>query len=218
MAPARAGYRALGPHLRHYTPMSEADREKWQRRYAEGEYRNRTDPARMLEEWLDVLPGPRGARVLDLACGAGRNAIFLASRGYRVDAMDISSIALERGAARAAEMGVTVDWIEADLDDTTLAPDRYDLVVVSRYLNRRLTDAIVGALRNGGHLLYEQHLRTDRDVRGPKIAQFRLAPNELLKMFAALRVLYYREAIIDDPGGVTMALAQMIACKGSPGY
>ena len=198
--------------------MSDADREKWQRRYAEGEYESRTHPTRMLEEWLRALPRPVGARALDLACGAGRNALFLASRGYRVDAMDISGIALARGAARGEAMGVTVEWIEVDLDDAVLEPERYDLVVVARYVNRGLSDAIAGALRDGGHLLYEQHLVTHREVGGPTSARFRVAPNELLGMFPGLRVLYYREAIVDDPDGATMALAQLIACKGSPGY
>ena len=198
--------------------MSDADREKWQRRYAEGGYEGRTHPTRMLEEWLGALPRPAGARALDLACGAGRNAVFLASRGYRVDAMDISSVALARGAATARTMGVEVEWIEVDLDDAVLEPGRYDLVVVSRYVNRGLSGAITGALRDGGHLLYEQHLVTDRDVGGPTSARFRVAPNELLGMFPGLRVLYYREAMIDDPDGAAMALAQMVACKGSPGY
>ena len=198
--------------------MSQDDREKWQRRYAAGEYEERTHPTRLLEDWIHALPRPVGARALDLACGAGRNALYLASQGYRVDAMDISSVALERAAARAAEMGVTVDWIETDLDDTSLASNRYDLIVGSRYVNRALADDMVAALRDGGHLLFEQHLRTDRDVGGPQSARFRVAPNELLKMFAALRVLYYRELIIDDPDGAAMALAQLIACRGSPGY
>jgi SAM-dependent methyltransferase len=198
--------------------MSEADRQKWQRRYAAGEYEERTHPTRMLEEWLPALPRPQGARALDLACGAGRNALFLAAQGYRVDAMDISSIALERAAASASKSGLKVDWIEVDLDDAALTTQRYDLVVVSRYVNRALSGDIAAALRDGGYLLYEQHLRTSREVGGPGSAQFRVAPNELLRMFPALRVLYYREAIIDDPDGATMALAQMVACKGSPGF
>jgi len=198
--------------------VSEADRQKWQQRYAAGEYQGRTHPSRLLEEWLQGRPRPEGARALDLACGAGRNALFLAAQGFRVDAMDISGTALEQGAAKALESGLKIDWVEVDLDDTTLTPQHYDLVLVSRYVNRALSGGIVAALRDGGHLLYEQHLRTGRDVGGPRSAQFRVAPNELLEMFAALRVLYYREAIFDDRDGATMALAQLIACKGSPGY
>jgi tellurite methyltransferase len=198
--------------------MSDADRDKWERRYAEGSYEARTHPTRLLVDWLPRLGAPAGARALDLACGAGRNALYLAGEGYRVDAMDISSVALERGAARAAEMGVEVDWIAIDLDDAELLPDRYDLVVVARYMNRSLTQALMDALRDGGHLLYEQHLQTDQEVSGPSNPDFRLRPNELLEMFGALRVLYYREGLMKESDGPTMALAQLIACKGFPGF
>ena len=195
--------------------MSEADRDKWQRRYAERSYRLRTHPTALLEEWLARLP--RG-RALDLACGTGRNALHLAAAGYRVDAMDISAAALERGAQRAAELGVEVNWVEVDLDSVELAPDSYDLVVVARYVNRVITDALMASLRDGGHLVYEQHFRTEQAVDGPSSQRFRLQPNELLEMFHDLRVLYYREGLRTDRDGRTMALAQLVACKGSPGF
>ena len=195
--------------------MSDADRDKWESRYAEGSYTPRTHPTPLLEEWLVRLPG---GRALDLACGAGRNALHLAAAGYQVDAMDISAVALERGAARAAELGVDVNWINVDLDSAELTPDSYDLVVVARYVNRGLTDALMDSLRDGGYLLYEQHFLTDQEVDGPRSESFRLQPNELLEMFRALRVLYYRENLMRDSDGRNMALAQLIACKGSPGF
>jgi SAM-dependent methyltransferase len=195
--------------------MSDADRDKWERRYAEGSYTARSHPTQLLEEWLPRLP--RG-RALDLACGAGRNSLHLALAGYRVDAMDISTVALQRGSDKAAELGVVVNWINVDLDGAELGPDRYDVVVVARYVNRGLTDDLVGSLRNGGHLVYEQHFLTEREVDGPRSHGFRLQPNELLEMFRAMRVLYYREGLMTDPDGRTMALAQLVACKGSPGF
>ncbi len=195
--------------------MSDADRDKWQRRYAEGSYTARTHPTPLLEEWLPRLP--RG-RALDLACGTGRNALHLAAAGYQVDAMDISSVALQRGAARAAELGVEVNWIDVDLDIAELTPDGYDLVVVARYVNRDLTDALMASLREGGHLLYEQHFVTEQEVDGPRSKSFRLRPNELLDMFRPLRALFYREALMTDSDNRTMALAQLIACQGSPGF
>lgn len=132
--------------------------------------------------------------------------------------MDISTVALERAAARAREAGVEVNWVAVDLDAVELPPDTYDLVVISRYMNHGLTDALVESLRDGAHLIYEQHLQTDREVGGPGSQRFRLQPNELLRMFAGLRVLYYREGLMQDPDGPLMALAQLVACKGSPGF
>lgn len=215
MAPM--GRRAWSPGTSSETiaPMSDADREKWERRYAEGNHTARTHPTPLLEDWLARLP--RG-RALDMACGAGRNALHLAAAGYQVDAMDISTVALARGAARAAKLGVEVNWINVDLDAAELSPDSYDLVVVARYVNRGITNALVASLREGGHLVYEQHFRTDQEVDGPRSGSFRLEPNELLEMFRGLRVLYYREGLITDPDDRTMALAQLIACKGSPGF
>lgn len=195
--------------------MSDADRDKWERRYAEGSYTARTHPTPLLEEWLVRLPG---GRALDLACGAGRNALHLAAAGYQVDAMDISTVALERGAARAVELGVVVNWINVDLDSAELTPDSYDLVVVTRYVNRAITNALVASLRDGGHLVYEQHFHTEQKVDGPRSQSYRLQPNELLEMFHDLRVLYYREDLMTDRDGRTMALAQLVACKGSPGF
>jgi len=195
--------------------MSEADRAKWQRRYGERSYTARTHPTALLEEWLARLP--RG-QALDLACGTGRNALYLAAAGYRVDAMDIATAALQRGARRAAELGVEVNWIDVDLDSVALAPDNYDVVVVARYVNRGLSDALLDSLRDGGFLLYEQHFLSEQQVDGPRSASFRLQPNELLEMFRALRVLYYREDLMADADGRTMALAQLVACKGSPGF
>ncbi|NCF26538.1 MAG: methyltransferase domain-containing protein [Gammaproteobacteria bacterium] len=195
--------------------MSDADRDKWERRYSEPGHAPRTHPTPLLEEWLARLP--RG-RALDLACGAGRNALYLAVNGYRADAMDIAATALDRGAQRAAELGVQVNWINIDLDSVVLTPDSYDLVVVVRYINRGLTQALMDSLRDGGYLLYEQHFLTDQEVDGPRSERFRLQPNELLEMFRVLRVLYYRENLMRDPDGRNMALAQLVACKGSPGY
>jgi hypothetical protein len=113
---------------------------------------------------------------------------------------------------------VEVNWINVDLDAVALTPDSYDLVVVARYVNRGITNALTASLGEGGHLVYEQHFLTDQEVDGPRSRSFRLEPNELLKMFRGLRVLYYREALTTDPDGHTMALAQLVACKGSPGF
>lgn len=196
--------------------MSEADRERWNARYEAGEYANRRHPSVLLEDWLDRLPA---GRALDVACGLGRNALHLAAHGYEVDAMDISGVALAGARELADAQGVTVNWIEADLEDRPdIARDAYDVIVVSRFLSRPLCPLLVDALRDGGHLVYEHHFTTDAPVGGPRSEQFRARPNELLELFRALRVLEYGEAITPDPDGNPMALARLVACKGSPGF
>lgn len=195
--------------------MSDADRERWNARYESGEYAARTHPSALLAAWLDRLP--RG-RALDIACGRGRNAIHLAANGYAVDAMDISDVALAAARKRADAAGVAVDWIEADLEQPDIARDTYDVVVIARFLHRPLIPRLIDALRPGGHVVYDHHCITPAEVGGPKSRRFRARPNELLERFRALRVLFYEEGLVTDPDGGRMALARLVACKGSPGY
>ena len=195
--------------------MGDADRERWNARYESGEYAARTHPSPLLAAWIDRLP--RG-RALDVACGRGRNAIHLAANGYAVDAMDISDIALARARERADAAGVAVNWIEADLERSDIARDMYDVIVIARFMHRPLIPRLIDALRPGGHIVYDHHYITPVEVGGPKSRRFRARPNELLERFRALRVLFYEEGIVADPDGGRMALARLVACKGSPGY
>lgn len=195
--------------------MSDADRERWNARYASGEYAARTHPSALLAAWTDRLP--RG-RALDVACGLGRNAIHLAAHGYAVDAMDVSDVALAKARDRAGAAGVMVNWVEADLDRPDIARDAYDVVVVARFLDRPLLPRLVDALRPGGHIVYDHHYISPVQVGGPKGQRFRARPNELLERFRALRILFFEEGIVTDPDGSRMALARLVACRGSPGY
>ncbi len=190
--------------------MSRAERDKWDARYRAGAYSERAHPTALLADWLDR--SPRG-RALDVACGAGRNAVFLASAGYAVDAVDISSAGLERGRATAEQRGVDVGWHCADLEELPGALPRgpYDLVVWVRYVNASLWPEIVSRLAPGGHVLVEQHLVTSAEVVGPTSAAFRLAPGELGRAATGLVPVYAREGLVVDPDGRTAALAQLIA-------
>jgi tellurite methyltransferase len=196
--------------------MSVEDAKRWNDRYDSGAYEGRDHPTVLLGTWLDQLP--RG-RALDLACGAGRNALFLARNGFEVDAMDVSDVALKRAAQYAQAEGLGVNWQQADLDEVRLPVAHYQLVVVSRFLDRRLFPALADALAPGGYLVYETHLATQRsDVGGPGSNRFRLQPGELLNLVHTLRILHYHEGLLIDPDGPRMVLAQCIACKGQPAW
>ncbi len=88
-------------------------------------------------------------------------------------------------------------------------------MVVARYVNRRLMPRLAGALKPGGAILYEHHIRTDQAVDGPKDPDFRLAPDELRTQFSDLDIRHYREGLVKDPDGRTMALAQLVAFRNS---
>lgn len=191
--------------------MSATERDKWDTRYRDGAYGDRTHPTALLDEWLPRLA--RG-RALDVACGAGRNALYLAANGFAVSALDISAVALERSQRSAAERGLDVEWLCADLDDdpgNALPHGGYDLIVWVRYVHRTLMPHLVARLNVGGTLLCEQHLATSAPVAGPTSAGFRLAPGELTRGAETLTVLQSYEGPIVDPDGRPAALAQLVA-------
>jgi SAM-dependent methyltransferase len=195
--------------------MSEDERVRWDDRYATGDYRPHPNPSPFLEAALGVVPP---GRALVLACGTGRNALRLAEAGFAVEALDISSVALERARAEAKRRRVEVEWRAADLDHVDLDPGRYHLITMIRYVNRTLWPTVIAAIAGNGWLLVEQHLRTPLDVGGPG-DDFRLAPGELLAAFSELRIVTYDEGLHPADGpGQRVALTRLLACKGDPGW
>lgn len=196
--------------------MSQADRDKWNARYLAGAYEARTHPSALLKHWADRLQAAGTApRAIDLACGRGRNALFLARRGWHVDAVDISAVALARLRTGAEVEGLPVDCVERDLEPASGALDmlgnqRYALALSIRYTDITLVEALPRALVPGGHLIAEMHLQTDEPVAGPRSPRFRVAPGELRRAGAALELLHYNEGLVTDPDGRTVALAQLV--------
>lgn len=194
--------------------MADADRAKWDARYAAGAYAQREYPSVFLERCIERLPT---GRALDLACGAGRNAIFLASRGHAVTAIDISTVAIERARERepAAALAFAVDWIAHDLDAELPVAGPFDLVLQLRYVNPALTARVAALLAPGGVFLCEQHLQTEQAVAGPRGARFRVAHGELPRLVPGLEIVEYEETLDSDPDGETVALARLMARRPS---
>lgn len=189
--------------------MSKTEREEWVRKWREGEYHGRTKTSALVSAWAHRVPA---GRALDLACGNGRNALYLASLGFEVDAVDIAAPALELARKAAQGQGLTVNWIEADLDQHLLPAEMYDLITTSFFINRNLVPRLKDALKPGGLVLHEHHYVTDRDVGGPKDRQFRMRPNELLHLFLDFRVRFYWEGLEEERGRL-IAVARMVAQK-----
>jgi SAM-dependent methyltransferase len=166
---------------------------------------------------------PRGT-ALDLPCGAGRNALYLAESGFRVDAIDVSQSALDIGEAEADRRGVQVRWHQADLDTEDPPSVSYDLIVSCFYVNRTLIPRLKTWVTGNGFVVFEQHLATDLQVQGPHKNSWRMAPGELLELFSDFQIVYYEEGVFsrpNDDGGESdkaNALARLVACKGSPGF
>ena len=188
--------------------MSDADQEKWDERYRLGAYEDRTHPSAWLERWVpDVTVG----RALDVPCGAGRNALYLASRGFSVTGIDISAVALARAEATARASGLSVDWIRRDLDTGHGVTGPFELIVMIHYVDLDLVAACADLLAPGGHLVVELHLATDQPVAGPQDPAFRVAPGALRGAAGHLDILACSEEIAQDPDGRTVALARIAA-------
>src|SRR5690242_12826071 len=113
--------------------MSLEDRQRWDAKYAAKSLPDRLTP----DDWLiEQASAFRPGRALELACGTGHNAIWLAQQGWQVDAVDVSPTGLELASRFADCHGARVNWIAADLDSFTAEPTAYDLVLVFRFLDR----------------------------------------------------------------------------------
>lgn len=133
--------------------------EEWDRRYAGTELIWSAEPNRFVEaELRDLPPG----RALDIAAGEGRNAVWLAGRGWQVTAVDFSAAGLDKGRQLAASRGVSVDWVHADVRSYQPSAGAFELVLIA-YLQMPAAE-ITGVLRGaasalspGGTLLVVGH-------------------------------------------------------------
>jgi tellurite methyltransferase len=172
--------------------MALDDRERWDRRHAEAGATQ--EPSSFLTEIFqsDHESIPRG-EALDIATGKGRNAIFLAERGFEVVGIDISPIALAQAQRAANEKSLAIVWQQADLEQIELPPARYDLVLNFNYLQRSLVPQIKQTLKPGGRVVFETYLIDQQAIGSPNNPAYLLGHNELLDLFRDFRVLYYRE-------------------------
>ena len=136
---------------------------------------------------------PATGSALDLACGLGANAIFLAEHGLAVTAWDISIAAIDKLTAYAVRQGLSINARKEKITVESFAESSFDVIVVSRFLDRTLSDAIIGALKPDGLLFYQTFTREKTSPKPPNNPDYLLAENELLALFSPLRVIFYRE-------------------------
>jgi SAM-dependent methyltransferase len=167
------------------------DRKDWNNRYAAQELLWGAEPNRFLAEEFHSVP-PRG-RALDLGCGEGRNAIWLAKLGWVVTAVDYSEVAVERARQLAAAQHVAVEWVEADVTVFVPAADAFQLVIIA-YLQlpessrREVLAHAASALGPGGTLFMVGHARLNltQGVGGPQRPEVLWEPSEIGREVAAL--------------------------------
>jgi SAM-dependent methyltransferase len=132
---------------------------------------------------------------LDLACGSGRHAIWLAEQGFRTLAVDRNASAIDALTREAVRRGLSIRTQVIDLEsgEPFFEPDTFDLIVVVHYLHRPLFTALVRALRPGGALVYETFTRAQAARGKPTDPAFLLEPGELSTLVQPLAVIASRE-------------------------
>jgi len=182
----------------------------WDERFRTGEYPSEPTPSPVLREYIDETSSQRA---LDVACGTGRNTVFLAEQGYEVDALDQSSEGLRITRENARKRGVDerINLIQTDAKEFDYPEDRYGVVTISFFRTLDRLGDIKAALKEGGLLFYQHHLRSEPPAKaGPSSDRYRFRSNELLHACLDLTVLYYEESSEQQEGELS-ATVELVA-------
>ena len=193
----------------------------WDERYATDEFVYGRQPNDFLVSQVSALPL---GKVLCLAEGEGRNAVWLARQGYQVTAVDASAVGLEKARRLAAEHEVEVEIIQADLGDFDIASESWDAVVsifchLPAVLRRQVHARVANGLRSGGVLLLEAY--TPRQLEfgtgGPPVAEMMMDKDVLSDELDGLVFRYAAECLRDVNEGRFHhgegAVVQLVASK-----
>jgi len=169
--------------------MQQALESKWNAIYGAG--KGNSLPAQVLVDHQFLLPLTGAA--LDLACGLGENALLLAKQGLTVEAWDISTVGLQKLQEKSASKALSIKTCAEEISASSLLKNSFDVVVISRFLDRSICNAIMESLKPNGLLFYQTYTQQKVVEVGPKNPRFLLAENELLSLFSELAVVFYTE-------------------------
>ena len=160
----------------------------WDKRYSAGEHLD-DEPHPLITR---IVSSMKPGRALDVACGPGRHAIWLAERGWAVTAVDSSRVAIDILQERARAKGVEIDSLVADLEkhEFAIEPESYDLIVVCNYLQRDLFSAIRDGTRVGGTVIAIIAMVDDDPQVRPMNPAYLLNPGELRAQFPRWNVIH----------------------------
>jgi len=143
------------------------------------------EPAQFLVDNIALLPK---GRVLDVAMGAGQNAIYLAKMGFEVEGVDISPEAVSNALELACKSGVNIKAQVADLENNYhIEKGAYEVIICFNYLQRSLILQVKDGLRKGGMVVYETFIVDQTQFGKPRNTEYLLKHNELLNMFRNIR-------------------------------
>lgn len=165
-------------------------------------------PAQFLVDNIALLPK---GRAIDIAMGAGRNAIYLAKMGFKVEGIDISEEAIDATRQWAQRAGIIVKAQITDLESRPhIQEEAYDVIICFNYLQRSLIPHIKNGLRCGGMVVYETYITDQAQFGKPTNPDYLLRHNELLDMFREFRCLRYREGVFEGPRAIASIIAEKV--------
>src|SRR5436305_8260145 len=151
-------------------------------------------PSAFAAEWISTLavPAPKQQKALDVAMGRGRHALLLARHGFDTFGVDLKFDAVNEAMQMAAREGLRIRGWCADLTRSALPVGAFDVVIVTRYLQRDLLPSIGTSLHDGGCVIYETFTIAQRGLgTGPTSPHHLLRPRELLSAFDGWNVMFY---------------------------
>jgi tellurite methyltransferase len=166
------------------------DQQKWDRIYRD-RGADSSQAAEVLKHNRHLLP--QSGIAMDLACGLGANSLLLAESGLHVRSWDISPVAIDQLSRLAAEQGLPISAEVVDVEQQPPPAQSLDVLVVTHFLSRALVPALIAALKPGGVLFYQTYCRDKVAGQGPSNPDYLLKDNELLSLFAGLKIRVYRE-------------------------
>jgi 2-polyprenyl-3-methyl-5-hydroxy-6-metoxy-1,4-benzoquinol methylase len=147
--------------------MAQEDKERWDEKWQNNPMTD--EPIKLVSDYASLAPGQQA---LDIACGRGRHSKYLASKGFEVDALDISSVAIEQ-----LQNIPHIHAKEVDFDTYTLPKEKYDLIVCTYFLERRLFPQMIDALKPNGIIIMEtflHHPDNERTTSNPAFLPIQL--------------------------------------------
>ncbi|GKT12399.1 MAG: tellurite methyltransferase [Thiomicrorhabdus sp.] len=161
------------------------------------------------EQGLDPKAQKPRPKALDLGCGGGRDAVFIAKQGWQVTGIDQEARVLKRAKQLASSSGASVKFKCCDLKKTDCFPEaEFDLVTVVRYLNRELFSQIDAAIMPGGYIVYQTFVTGAEAFGSPKNPNFILQFGELSKIFHSYQIIVDRIDELSDGRPVASFIAQ----------
>lgn len=188
--------------------MAQEDKERWNEKYQNNKIPD--EPIKLVSDYAKLATGKQA---LDIACGFGRHSKYLASLGFEVEALDISSVAI------AQLQGIpNIHAKEVDFDTYVLPKEKYDLIVCTYFLERKLFSQMIEALKPNGIILFETFLHDADNERAPSNPAFMLNTGELEATFDdKCELLHIPEFWDEDYLGFKTMKTSMVAKKKSGG-